>query len=221
MSYYSYTILECTNPELISSASTFVKESNSKLLIIIDSKSHFVTRKDTMEREILELSKKHPEEIFNVEYHWDDDDYDRIRYTYEYKNGECKELGFKPGYLFVYPVNIILNKEHYLAFQDHRSAFQDHVIKYLERVDLVKDKDGKYKINKLIYEKDLYGYKSYLTITYENDLYKWTATRKWVTWIEVTFEKKEPLVDSMKNYEDKKIDNQIDNQDSDYSDLPF
>lgn len=27
MSYYSYTILECSNPELISSGSTFVQES--------------------------------------------------------------------------------------------------------------------------------------------------------------------------------------------------
>ena len=61
MSYYAYTILECSNPELISSGSTFVNESYSKLLKIQNGKSHFITNKTTMEAEIFEFSKLHPE----------------------------------------------------------------------------------------------------------------------------------------------------------------
>ena len=102
MSYYSYTVLECTDPELISSGSTFVKESNSKLLDIIKGKSHFLTRKGTMEGEIFELSMKHPMETFTVEWYWDEDYYDRILYLFECKNGEFTKLAIKPSYAFVW-----------------------------------------------------------------------------------------------------------------------
>jgi len=36
MSYYAYTMLECTNPDLISTGSTFVKESLYSLLVKIE-----------------------------------------------------------------------------------------------------------------------------------------------------------------------------------------
>jgi hypothetical protein len=91
------------------------------------------------------------------------------------------------------------------------------VIKYLERLDLVKEKDGKFKIDKLNNRKDQYGYESFITITYENDLYKWTATKKWISWIEVTCEIKELIVDPLKELEDK-IKN---SSEEDYDELPF
>lgn len=214
MSYYSYTKLECTNPELISSGSTFVKESNSKLLKIIEGKSHFVTWKNTMDDEIMRLSRSHPTETFNAECHWDTEYYDRVKYFFEYKDGECKELGIKPGYVFAIPMEQLFNEEHY-------SIFQDHVIKYLERLDLVKENDGKYKIEKLNNERDQFGYESFITITYENDLYKWEATKKYISWIEVRCEKKEPCVAQIKKYEDKKVDSPDSASDQGYEDLPF
>ena len=211
MSYYSYTVLDCTNPELISSGSTFVKESlYSSLVKIENGKSHFITNKNTMDGEVFDLSIKHPEEIFTAEWHWDEDYYDCILYSFECKNGEFRKLAIKPGYIFVCPQRQIYSREQF-------SAFRDHVIKYLERLDLVKEKDGKFKIDKLNNEKDPHGYESYITITYENDLYKWTATKKWISWIEVTCEKKEPVVDSLKEIEDKIKDD----ENSEYSDLPF
>lgn len=91
------------------------------------------------------------------------------------------------------------------------------MIKYLERLDLVKEEEGKLKIDKLNNEKDQHGYESHITITYENDLYKWTATKKWISWIEVTCEKKEPIDDTLKKFEDKIKDN----ENTDYFDLPF
>lgn len=197
MSYYSYTVLECTNPELISSGSTFVKESlSSSLLKIENGKSHFLTNKNTMDGEIFDLSKKHPDETLTAECHWDEDYSDCILYRFECKNGEFKDLGIKPGYVFIGPDNQICTKEDY-------SAFRNHVIKYLERLDFVKEQDGNYKIDKLNNEKDHNGYESYITITYENDLYKWTATKKWISWIEVNCEKKEPKVDPLKEFEIK------------------
>jgi hypothetical protein len=212
MSYYAYTVLECTNPELISSGSTYVKESHySKLLKVEKGKSHFLTIRKTMHGEIFDLSIKHPEETFTGEWEWDEDYWDRILYRFECKNGEFKNLGIKPGYMFFCHENQIYSKEDY-------SAFRDHVIRYLERLDIVKEQqDGKYVIDKLNNEKDQNGYESYITITYENDLYKWTATKKWISWIEVTCEKKEPKVDPLKELENKMKCN--DNEE--YDDLPF
>jgi hypothetical protein len=210
MSYYSYTILECTNPDLISSGSTFVKESLYSLLVKIENgKSHFITNRNIMDGEIFELSKKHPEETFTAEWHWDEDDCNCILYSFECKNGEFRKLAIKPGYIFIFPQRQIYSREQF-------SAFKDHVIKYLERLDLVKEKDGKFKIDKLNNEKDQHGYESYITITYENDLYKWTATKKWISWIEVTFEKKEPKINPLEEYENKR---RFDLNDSD--ELPF
>jgi hypothetical protein len=211
MSYYSYTILECSNPELISSGSTFVKESLYSLLVKIkNGQSHFITNKNTMDGEIIELSIKHPKETFTGEWYWDEDYYNCILYSFECKNGEFRELAIKPGYVFVAPANQIYSREQF-------SAFKDHVTKYLERLDLVKEKDGEFKIDKLNNEKDQHGYESYITITYENDLYKWTATKKWISWIEVTCEIKEPIVDPLKELEDK-IKN---SSEEDYDELPF
>ena len=211
MSYYTYTILECTNPELISSGSTFVKESLYSLLVKIkNGQSHFITNKNSMDGEIIELSLKHPKETFTGEWYWDVDYYNCILYPFECKNGEFRELVIKPGYVFVAPANHIYSREQF-------SAYKDHVVKYLERLDIVKEEDGNFKIDKLNNNKDQQGYESYITITYENDLYKWTATKKWISWIEVTCEKKEPIADPLKKLEDRKKYN----QDSDYYNLPF
>ena len=210
MSYYAYTILECSNPELISSGSTFVNESYSELLKIQNGKSHFITNKRTMEAEIYELSMKHPNETFTAEWHWDEDYYDCILYLFECKNGEFKELDLKPGYMFYYPPSILVSKEEQLAFQNH-------VLEYLNRLDIVVEIDGYFILDKLNTKQDKYGYASYITITYENDLYKWTATRTGTTCIEVSIGKKVPKTVSLKEKENK---TSID-ENSDYDDLPF
>jgi hypothetical protein len=210
MSYYAYTILECSNPELISSGSAFVNESYSKLLKIQNGKSHFITNKTTMDGEIFELSIKYPDETFTAEWYWDSEYYDSILYHFSCKNGKFTDLGIKPGYVFNCPENQILDKDHY-------SAFKDHVIKYLERLDLINEKDGDFIIDKLNNRKDQYGYESYITITYENAMYKWTAKKKWISWIEVTCEKKEPEIGSL-----SEMDTGIKNSTrEDYDDIPF
>jgi len=195
MSYHSYTILECTNPELISSGSTFVKESNSKLLKIENNKSHFVTWKSTMDNEIFRLSLIFPEDTFTAKWHWDDDYYDRIIYSYEYKNGQCKVLGIEPEYLFFNHPEIKWNDEHYMAFRDH-------VLEYLKRLDIVKKVNGCFELDKLNNERDEYGYESQITITYENDQYMWTAERTGISFIEVSVEKKAPRKNNLEKSTD-------------------
>src|ERR1035437_421164 len=215
MSYYSYTILESTNPELLSSGSTFVKESNSELLKIKEGKAHFLTWKDTMDDEIIKLSLKHSGETFTAEFNWDSEYYNRRIYFLEYKNGECRQLGIEPGYLFMCPEREIFNEEHY-------SALREHVLEYFKRLDIVKAENGKFEIDTLGESQNQYGYKSYITITYENDIYKWTATRVSLSMIEVACEKKEPKINPLKAYEDNLLKNKEiakENEDDEY--LPF
>ncbi|MGA2408554.1 MAG: hypothetical protein ABSF81_17655 [Bacteroidales bacterium] len=215
MSYYSYTILESTNPELLSSGSTFVKESNSELLKIKDGKAHFLTRKDTMDEEIMKLSLKYSGETFTAEFIWDSEYYNRIRYFLEYKNGECRQVGIEPDYLFMCPEQEMFNEEHY-------SALRKHVLEYLKRLDIVKAKNGKFDIDTLGESLDQYGYRSFITITYENDIYKWTAKRVSLSMIEVSCEKKEPKINPLKEYENNLLKNKEiakENEDDNY--LPF
>ena len=121
-----------------------------------------------------------------------------------------KDLGIKPGYMFFLITGEIPNKE-------ESSAFINHVCKYLERLDIVKKKDGGFIIDKLNDEEDKNGYESYFTITYENDLYKWTAEKRGISYIRVSVEKKEPKIPRIIEFEDKmSID---DNKE--YGELPF
>jgi hypothetical protein len=215
MSYYSYTVLECTNPELLSSGSTFVKESNSELLKIKEGKAHFLTWKATMDDEIIKLSLKHSGETFTAEFNWDSEYYNRIIYFLEYKNGKCRQLGIEPGYLFMCPEREMFNEEHY-------SALRKHVLEYLKRLDIVKAKNGKFDIDTLGESLDQYGYRSFITITYENDIYKWTAKRVSLSMIEVACEKKEPKINTLKGYENNLLKNKEiakENENDDY--LPF
>jgi hypothetical protein len=207
MSYQTYTVLESTNPELIAPDSTFVKEAFSDLIEIQDGKSHFLTNNNTMDRELIRLSLKHPEETFIAISTLEGVDF---IFTTEYRNGECRELGMEPDYGFCYPSNVDF-------IEEERLAFQNHVLKYLRRLDIVKKGEYGFILDKLNNEKDANGYESYITITYENDQYKWTATKKGISLVEVSVEKKQPKVYKEKEFEDKSISSDSE----DYGDLPF
>ena len=187
MSRHTYTILECTNPSLISSGSSFVMESYSILIIIENNKSHFYTDRFTMEDEIFRLSIIYPEETFTAKWHWNDDIENSIDYTVEFKDGRRKVLGIEPGYYFYMRGDISPSDEHAMAFRDH-------VLEYLNRLDYVNKINGCFEIDILSNEKDKYGYISQITITSENDEYKWIATRTGISFIEVSVEKKEPRI---------------------------
>jgi hypothetical protein len=205
MNYYTYTILECGDPEIIASGSTFVKDSKSKLLEITKNKSHFLTYATSMNDEIIELSLKHSGETFYAECFWEYEFQDRVKYFFEYKNGIRKDVVCKPDYIFFFKSEKIPNKEVYLAFKEH-------VREYLRRLDIVnKDADG-YFIDKLSGHEDQYGYESTITITYENDYYRWTATRSDLSNIEVRVEKLQPKIYRPPKFGDKE---------EEYYDLPF
>jgi hypothetical protein len=87
----------------------------------------------------------------------------------------------------------------------------------LNRLDKVVEKDGHFTLDKINNKKDKHGYESYITITYENELYKWTATRKDLTFIEVSIEEKVPKTDSLKDNESITSND----ENSEFDELPF
>jgi hypothetical protein len=201
MSYYSYTILECTNPDLISSGSTFVKESLYSFIVKIENgKSHFLTNCNTMDSEIAGLSMKHPNEIFIAESHWDLEFENCVLVTQKFINGKSMVLGIEPGYFFDYPDSLNVKEE-------EKIAFQNHVLGYLKRLDKVKLEGGFFEIDQLNNNRDKCGYESYIIITYENEFYKWIATKKYISYIKVSVEKKEPIINPLKEYEDNLLRN--------------
>jgi hypothetical protein len=167
-----------------------------------------------MDDEINKLSLKHSGETFTAEFNWDSEYYNRKIYFLEYKNGECRQVGIEPGYLFMCPEREIFNEEHY-------SALREHVLEYFKRLDIVKAENGKFEIDTLGESQNQYGYKSYITITYENDIYKWTATRVSLSMIEVACEKKEPKINPLKAYEDNLKNRENAKENEDDEDLPF
>ncbi len=112
------------------------------------------------------------------------------------------------------PEREIFNEEHY-------SALREHVLEYFKRLDIVKAENGKFEIDTLGESQNQYGYKSYITITYENDIYKWTATRVSLSMIEVACEKKEPKINPLKAYEDNLKNRENAKENEDDEDLPF
>jgi hypothetical protein len=184
MSYYSHTILKCTKPDIIASGSTFVSETDSMFHETINGQSHFFTWRNTMDDEIVKLSTRHPEETLTTECHWDNESPNSLIYKNEFKNGIQKLLGVEPEYFFCRPVKEYPNKKHF-------EAFKDHVLKYLSRLDVVKAAEGGYEIDRLDGEEDKYGYKSSVTITYENDHYIWSAKKNGSAYISITVNKKD------------------------------
>ena len=182
----SYTVLESTNPELISTGSTFANETTSEFVRFYNNQAHFLTKKNTMDVELLQLSRKYPGEIFTAERQIHHAHIERFIYCFEYQNGYCKEVSRKPGYLFFESESEIPNMEEY-------SAFQDHVLQYLKRLDIINEEKG-FMLDKLNNEKNRYGYESYITITYENEQYRWTAEKKGISHIHVRVEKKMPKI---------------------------
>jgi hypothetical protein len=79
----------------------------------------------------------------------------------------------------------------------------------------VKECDDGFEIDKLNSEKDQNGYESSITITWENDCYRWTATKTGISYVRVSVEKNEPRIIKI-------IENKMKHdQNEEYDDLPF
>jgi len=118
---------------------------------------------------------------------WIDDDFENsIDYTVIIKNGERNVVKMAPHYQILFPV--IDDDQEYNAL---KGRFKEHIEIYLNRLDIINmdtkiDDVFDYLNDKV--DKD--GFKSYCTITWENDERIFTATKRFTSLVVVGYAKK-------------------------------
>ena len=94
------TMVSSTNPELISSGSTFIQKNRNDLYKISYGKAYFRSFYGNLEAELIRLSINHPEEVFYTTLWRQEDDYDKIKYSGIYRDGRYHEIAVEPVYSF-------------------------------------------------------------------------------------------------------------------------
>jgi hypothetical protein len=179
------TKVKCTKPELLLSGSTFNNEWKDFLFNVKDGVTEYYCRNDYLNEAISDLSKKNPEVTFTGVTWIDDDYYDSIDYTYIVKNGDFNVVKEKPHYNFMYPP--IEND----VFKILLKKFIQHVIQYLERIDVIYENPNEGLVFDFLNDKtDQEGFRSYVTITWENQDHKFMATKRFTSFVSIDYQRK-------------------------------
>jgi len=183
MADWTRTNLSCTNPEIISSGSTFYKNTDSILLGSEDNVFHYLTDSSFMHEELIELSKIHPDQTFTATTWEDTEYYDRVIWRVIYHSGKWNEISKKPGYVFTYPIN---------SDEELTKKFMARINLYLERIERTRHNiKGEKEFDLISHEKDNDGFSSYLTITWENQDHRFIATNKYGYMFEIEYQNKD------------------------------
>ena len=167
---FVYTILSCpTNPDIIADDSSFVKEFSSELFISENGRSYFRTINQTMDDEIIKLSKKHPEDIFFTQ-NYPESLPENTCSSAEYFNGVRTEFKIQHGcqFLWISPIDVPDEKEY--------SDFKTQVVKFLIGKNSQNEKDTFKSDTSNAVPRDYYHVYS-ITLIWENDFFRWTATQ--------------------------------------------
>ena len=184
MGYYVRTDLKCTNPELISTGSTFNQEWSHELQEIKNGITSYCSRKQYLNDAVKELSKLHPAETFTGRT-WIDDNFEEYRiYTAIIRNGIESIVDVEPGYTFLFPP---IDDEEYHGLIE---GFKKHVDNYLKRIDLFHENSERgFEYDFLNDKVDDNGFKSYYTITWGNDKHIFTAKRRYPSLVIVDYKR--------------------------------
>ncbi len=213
MGYYRGTKVKCTKPELFYTGSTFNKEWKDFIIDVKSGVTEYYCAKEYLNNALRELSKEHPEVTFSG-ITWIDDDYENaIDYTFILKAGSYEYVKMAPHYQIFFP---IIKDEDYKRLAE---KFSEQIHHYLNRIDLVIEDVGDESTFDFLNDKeDEEGFKSYVTITWENEYHKFTATKRFTSHVIVDYQRINPS-----EKEQTKIDehHSNDNQDDSYESLPF
>jgi hypothetical protein len=189
MGYYTQTNVSCTNPEILSSGSTFNQKWGDFLMQSKNGVAYYYCRKEYLNDAIIELSKENPAVTFTGVTWNDSDYYDCIKYTLIIKNGKYKIVKYEPEYQYFFP---IIEDDEYKRLAER---FREHIDLYLKRLDIVNDDPVERELIDFLNDKeDNEGFKSYCTITWENDEHLFTATKRFTSHIIVDYKRKKPKV---------------------------
>lgn len=218
MGYYVSTALQCTNPELIASGSTFNVEWSNELMGIKNGITSYHCRKEFLNEAIKELSKMHPDATFTGKT-WIADNYSEFRkYTVIIKDGVESVVDLEPGYTYL--SESIDDEEYEQLLED----FKIHLNAYIKRIDIFnKVSEEGFKYDFLNDNPDSNGFSSYYTITWENDVHKFVATKRYRSLVKIHYERKDGKELKYKKFNgfDSEANNSIDGNECDYKNLPF
>ena len=213
MGYYRGTKIKCSKPELLFTGSTFNSEWKDFIVGIESGVTFYHCRKNYFNNALAELSRSNPEVIFSGCTWIDDDYYDAIDYTFVLVNGTYEYVDMAPHYQILLPV---INDEEYNSLANR---FVKQIEIYLQRIDIIrKDSENEVFFDFLNDKEEQDGFVSYFTITWENDIHKFTATKRFTSHVIVDYQRKNPV-----EKEQTKIDKHLsdNNQDDSYESLPF
>jgi len=213
MGYRLGTKVKCTKPELLISGSTFYNEWEDFLFEVKDGVTEYCCQKNYLNDALAELSRNNPEVTFSGCI-WIDDDFENARdFTFILKNGIYDYIDMAPHYQILFPV---IEDDEYNSLKDR---FVRQLEIYLKRIDVIrKDAEEEVVFDFLNDKEGQDGFVSYYTITWENDIHRFTATKRYTSQVIVDYQRKSPY----KKEETKIEENHTyDNQDDMYDNLPF
>ena len=213
MGFYVGTKVSCTNPELLATGSTFNQEWFDSIVSIEEGVTYYHCRKTYLNDALAELSRSHPEVTFSG-CTWIDDDYENTTdYSFVLREGIYEYVDMAPHYQILFPA---IEDEEYNSL---RSSFIKQIGSYLKRIDIKKKVAENVVDFDFLNDKiDKEGFVSYFTITWENDIHKFTATKRFASLIIVDYQRKNSV--EKKEMEIKK-DLSDKGQDDVYENLSF
>jgi hypothetical protein len=189
MGYTRGTKVTCTNPDILASGSTFNIEWADSLLEIKNGVAFYICPKEYLNDALIELSKQHPDVTFSG-VTWTDDDFETsIDFTFVLNDGIREFLNEAPHYQILFPV---IDDDEYNSLAP---KFVEQINKYLQRLDIVRVDTEEIVFDFLNDKEDKDGFKSYYTITWENNEHRFTATKRYTSQIIVGYEKKQPKME--------------------------
>lgn len=187
MGFETVTEIRCTKPDLVGPGSEFHKEWEDQYWRMRNGAAEYVCRKYYLAEALGRLAEKHPQESFTGVTWRTDDVSDCEEWTIVYENGEPIEYTKKPKYNFMSQVGYNSDKD----FTRLVGQFTEHVEKYFQRLDLIKeDENEDYYLDILNDQEDENGFSSFYVIYWENDQYRFRASRKYNTSVIIDFERK-------------------------------
>lgn len=186
MGYRWCTNVQCTNPELIASGSTFNKKCKEFILTIESGTSKYYCIGQDFNDALFQFSREHPLETFTG-VTWNDSLYYHcIEFTLIINNGEYKQVKSEPHYTYA-----LLSCNMDEIPKGLYKRFRDHFKCYSERIDIIhRDPINGEVFDFLNDKRDQEGFSSFYTIIWENEEHKFTGTKRCESFVEVTYQRK-------------------------------
>jgi len=204
------TKLICTNPELISSGTTFFEKIKEDFIWHEDDKPVYGGVSSEMHQELTKISENYPEEVFcRIDYYKSADN-NADKTFGAYINGRYNTITTEPYYYFI--------PESFEGVDPEiDEQFKQHMMLYVRRIDLLKKTKDQITFD-FPYDKDpsQQGFSSDFEVNWRNKEHTFHAYKDYGSEIEVNYKRIPKRVQKPKEPEEPSNDS-----DNEFDQLPF